>query len=378
MTRCFSQAALATALLAAPAAAQITITADEYRAYEIASGSTVTTTAFTTDSNSDIPASDQDRIEALTQLQGANQTWDFTTITYPNEETTATTVYRDGDVAGLPGASNFPEATAAFEADADGAGLLYNYLVTNDDAVFSAGSYVPAQGGDPEVVVRFEPDPLQILAFPLTDGTSWSDQTTTTTSAGGATTETVNDYVYTVVGYGTLVTPAGSAETLMLEIETTATTTTTIPGIPPQTSTFVTTTYSWVTEGELGATAFFYDAGFPLPGGGTSAVFAGYTADGDGGSTSSAEDGPGALVLAVAPNPTTGASRVLVSAARAGDATVAVFDVTGREVARLHGGPLAAGDHAFGLEAGALAPGVYVVRVGLDGAAATLRLTVAR
>ncbi|MEM1043992.1 MAG: T9SS type A sorting domain-containing protein, partial [Bacteroidota bacterium] len=62
----------------------------------------------------------------------------------------------------------------------------------------------------------------------------------------------------------------------------------------------------------------------------------------------------------------------------AGEATVAVFDVLGRRVARLHAGPLAGGTHRFRLEAAGLPSGVYLVRVEGGGASLVRRLTVVR
>ena len=50
----------------------------------------------------------------------------------------------------------------------------------------------------------------------------------------------------------------------------------------------------------------------------------------------------------------------------------------GREVLRLHDGPLSAGAHTFALDGGTLAPGVYLARVTLGEAITTARLTITR
>ncbi len=57
---------------------------------------------------------------------------------------------------------------------------------------------------------------------------------------------------------------------------------------------------------------------------------------------------------------------------------VAVYDVTGREVAVVADGPLEAGRHALALDASALAPGLYVVRVQSGSEVAVRRVVVAR
>jgi hypothetical protein len=67
--------------------------------------------------------------------------------------------------------------------------------------------------------------------------------------------------------------------------------------------------------------------------------------------------------LDVAPNPMRGTSRVRLTVGAARDVTVAVYDVTGRRVATLFDGPVAAGQPLeFGLDGAALPAGVYLVR----------------
>ncbi len=89
-------------------------------------------------------------------------------------------------------------------------------------------------------------------------------------------------------------------------------------------------------------------------------------------------------VGAVAPNPARGAARLPLTLDADATVEAAVYDALGRRVAVVSDGPLAAGAHAIPLEAGALAPGVYVVRVvarPAGGGAARVgvrRLTVAR
>ncbi len=71
---------------------------------------------------------------------------------------------------------------------------------------------------------------------------------------------------------------------------------------------------------------------------------------------------PGAFALSAAPNPFQSTSAVTLVLDEAGAARVSVVDALGRRVAVLHDGPLSAGPHAFRLDGGALAPGVYIVR----------------
>jgi hypothetical protein len=97
------------------------------------------------------------------------------------------------------------------------------------------------------------------------------------------------------------------------------------------------------------------------------------------GQATSAEDGAeAALSVTVWPNPSAGRARVAFGLAEAGPLHVAVYDVLGREVAVLAEGLHGPGRHTAALDAGALAPGAYVVRVASEAGVRTARLTVAR
>ncbi len=74
-----------------------------------------------------------------------------------------------------------------------------------------------------------------------------------------------------------------------------------------------------------------------------------------------------AMPLAMAPNPAHGAVQLSVGAAAAAQAMLTIHDASGRQVLQE---PWPAGAHTHTLQAGALAPGTYMVRVA-SGAAAT-------
>lgn len=87
----------------------------------------------------------------------------------------------------------------------------------------------------------------------------------------------------------------------------------------------------------------------------------------------------GYRLTAAYPNPFASESRFTLEVAEAQDVRVAVYDVVGREVARLHDGPLAAGSrHAFVVEGARFATGVYLVRVTGSDFAETHRVTLLR
>ena len=76
------------------------------------------------------------------------------------------------------------------------------------------------------------------------------------------------------------------------------------------------------------------------------------------------------------PNPVAGSARLPLRVATGGRVTVEAFDVLGRRVATLADANLAAGTYLVPVEAGALAPGVYVVRATQGAAVVTVRLVV--
>ena len=81
-----------------------------------------------------------------------------------------------------------------------------------------------------------------------------------------------------------------------------------------------------------------------------------------------------ALRLAGA-NPFRDGTRLQVTIPAPGPARVALFDALGREVAVLHDGPLAPGEHTFELHAGGLAPGTYHARLTTERFAASVPVT---
>jgi hypothetical protein len=87
---------------------------------------------------------------------------------------------------------------------------------------------------------------------------------------------------------------------------------------------------------------------------------------------------PRALCLASSPNPSTGAMSFMLELPAAGAAEMDVFDLSGRRLASMRHGWLAAGRHALpwdgrGTDGAPVAPGVYLARVRVGERAATTR-----
>ena len=99
------------------------------------------------------------------------------------------------------------------------------------------------------------------------------------------------------------------------------------------------------------------------------------------GGATAAADGPAVLDVAldaVRPNPLRGAATVAFALPAAGPLRLTLVDVLGRAVAVLAEGEWPAGRHAVVLDAGALPPGVYVVRLEATGVSLARRVTITR
>ena len=84
----------------------------------------------------------------------------------------------------------------------------------------------------------------------------------------------------------------------------------------------------------------------------------------------------GLALAPAAPNPTSGASRLAWSLPREARARLAVYDVSGREVAVLAEGVYGAGAHSVRWDAAGAAPGVYLLALETEGQRLTRRLAV--
>ncbi|HLA64005.1 MAG TPA: T9SS type A sorting domain-containing protein [Rhodothermales bacterium] len=101
---------------------------------------------------------------------------------------------------------------------------------------------------------------------------------------------------------------------------------------------------------------------------------------GEGGTTAGEPGAPvTALALAApAPNPVRGATTLAYALPEAADVALALYDALGRRVWHHDAPARPAGRHAVTLDAGALAAGVYVLRLDAAGESRTQRLVVAR
>ncbi len=83
---------------------------------------------------------------------------------------------------------------------------------------------------------------------------------------------------------------------------------------------------------------------------------------------------PSSFILSAYPNPFNNTTRIVFDLPRAGDVTLSVYDLTGREVMTLVHGTLLAGSHTVQLDANALPSGVYLYRLTAANASLTRKL----
>jgi len=80
----------------------------------------------------------------------------------------------------------------------------------------------------------------------------------------------------------------------------------------------------------------------------------------------------------VYPNPARDRAKILFTLTAPTSVRLTILDTLGREVALLSEGARGAGEHIFALDATVLQPGVYIVRLDVDGRTETRRLTLVR
>lgn len=90
------------------------------------------------------------------------------------------------------------------------------------------------------------------------------------------------------------------------------------------------------------------------------------------------DEPPARVRLAVLPNPAVGTATVRYALPASGPVRLAVFDVTGRQVAELASGTMAVGGHSVSWNSATVEPGVYLLRLDAAGQSTGYRFVVAR
>lgn len=127
---------------------------------------------------------------ATTPSDGANQTWDYSSVTLQALGTMAFI-----PAAGTPHAASYPGANWAFEQTVTGLGTDYSYLTINTSNIIMVADEVPS---DPNAYS----DTKHIMQFPLSFGNTFTDTWADTEGSGTV--------LWAYSGHGTMITPLGT------------------------------------------------------------------------------------------------------------------------------------------------------------------------
>ncbi len=349
---------------AVPAFAQIEITANEYRNFFFKSGNSFTT--FSADS--------ADALRPILNAKGGNQTWDFTAITYDDAFSATFDIVQ----APVPGSDDPALADANLILRFSGTDMagrdssVYTFQRLDDDGLSLLGSVATfdADPSTPEIdqfKFTYTPPWLQ-QKLPLNVNTSWIAETAWNfgTEENPFMSELRDSSV--VEGWGTLITPAGSAQALRVYSRTITSSTISIPGFPDIVSSDTSYSIDFVTEKGLSAGLSY---------GADGELFASYSTSTAG--TVDAES-PDELPVGFAleqnyPNPFNPSTTIPFTLQHPGHVTLKVFNVLGEEISTLVDDSFPAGNQTITWNAAYMPSGVYIYRLAVDGQVLSKHMT---
>ncbi len=339
---------LAFALLAAqPAAGQLTLTSSFFQnqvgnSYEMSQHLTT----------------DGAQLQSVAEAEGADQTYDFTTAAYETSYVGRATYHGSG--AGLPGGDELDDVNYAVELEfsiGTEDSTAYVFGSVEEDAVYTHGAafvfYNPETERRDTMTIAYEP-PQKNFELPLEFGAEWTD----TTSLFGEVITTKR-----VDGYGTLVTPDGSAEALRIwtrqEQES--------GGIS-----FTSYSLEFVTATGLSARIDLGEDGETVASGQ-------YTHTSAGSVARERSEVPDRIRLdANYPNPFNPSTQITYRLDAPARVTLTVHDAVGRRVATLVQTTQSAGRHQVAFDAAALPSGTYFYRLQAGGVVETRTMTLTK
>lgn len=351
---------LVLALVTVPAWAQITITESALRAQFYGGSFTVTEYA----------AVDPTTLQAVADLAGDNQTFDFRNATYEQEAIlTSEQVECAGDI---PGCDDPALNTAnvilrsSVRSNPDSTGYFFGQL--GEDGLYvlgmtAEGELDPGRPGLEQLALTFTPAQLAQM-LPASMGTAWEADVMVTlqTNVGvGYSYRAIDEY--RIDAWGMLDTPGGSAAALRLWNRTI--TMTDFGGIL-FTDTTITLTY--LTRGAVTATITLDAQGHVTDGG--------YTVLEPATANEPSHGVPARIALEPNyPNPFNPSTTITYTLYRTGPIRLAVCDLLGREVAVLVDGVRSAGTYQVAWEAGDRPSGAYLYRLTAGEASVTRLMT---
>ncbi len=287
---------------------------------------------------------------------GAGVTWDFTTVVRNDSDTT--TFF---NCAATPYCSSFPGSNIAYHNGRD-----YTYGVTSATGYTILGAY--ADGA-----AKVFTNPMVYAKYPITMGTTFSDTGAVSIPVSGVTLYMTTHSTSVADAWGTLKLPTGTytnalrIHTINIRKDSAA-----IPGMP-YVQESQTETYSWYAPGfHYSLMVLNYD---------TSGSGSLYLSDAQyfkkPATTSVGYVQPLVTTLSIFPNPAVDRATMRFNASEAGNVSIMVTDMSGREVYAYEIRKVAIGYNEAPIDISSLPNGVYTVRVACAGVSGVSRLVVA-
>ncbi|WP_397547656.1 T9SS type A sorting domain-containing protein [Rhodothermus marinus] len=355
-----------------------TLNADHY---QVLIGNAYSSTTYNVDfgDTQDEQAQTRLALQALIDKSGPSQTWNFTGLNF-KAPVTSSVPYLPYE-SSLLGADVFTEADHAVLLGA----YIYGSLLQDDGNYY----YGLAVDDDSTLVL---PEPFPWLKFPLTYETSWQWPSSPATdlevvarfltaitgdSTAIKTYEQYRDLLqnatvqifWTVDGYGTLVTPEGSRETLRLKRTVRVSG---VTGFSQPLDIFI--SYMWLSEDWLQAspteiiqaeigTTLSVSGGFPpvitqVPSGAYYSVSTLQPVAGE-----PLPDAPTVVLRGPYPNPIRAQATLTLTLPSPQSVSVRIYNLLGQEVARPLDGMLPSGMHSVSINAHTWPAGLYLLRI---------------
>lgn len=327
---------------------------------------------------SEFHASSPGSLAPVVTATGANMVWDLSGADF-GTAVMVPAAYPEPPFSDLPGAgvTAFENANYALSIvglvseDLPEEVEIVNYNVIDDSQLINLGfaAWVNVDEDDDleEVVVTYDPADLEMI-FPLTMGSKWESESAQTFhveglgSFPGPTVKIESE----VVGWGTLVTPAGEATVLQIDQDFTASS---FGIVSLQTRSIQFFGPLQETAGKGAVQGIVADVQFAGDGSLESVSYSVFEAEG--GAPTASEDFTdvpvGFRLHQNYPNPFNPATTIPFSLERSGHALMTVHDVLGREIAVVVDGVVSEGHHSVTWEADAHPSGLYQVRLSVDG-----------
>ncbi len=317
---------------------------------------------------------DSEAIKSLYDRSGADQVWDFTTLSYDENFTSSGTldISTSLEEAPLNDDSHFEQATHVMTAEFITDTLsfdLYSYHIFNDDELILLGSVMVEEGEtDPDFVNYNRPGDIE-YQFPATFEDSWNFEYEDEITFGSSSQISDISVNIEIEGWGKVITEDGESD--VLRIRRTETTEMEgfefdsfeilfveengieIASITGESELFG----DGVDEGTLGASVSSVTVGTPT-------------------SQEQISELPKRMQLKQNyPNPFNPNTQITYNLPEASDVSLTVYSVTGEQVATLVDQPQSAGFYTVPFDASGLASGTYIYRLTANNQVLTRKMT---